>query len=389
MMESSKPIVSTNAELTDTSIRPFRIAIPQSDLDDLQDRLTRTRWPDELPDVDGDYGIALEYMKELTEYWRMSYDWRKQEDRLNEFPQFTTTIDGTNIHFLHVRSPEPDALPVLLNHGWPGSVSEFLNVIGPLTNPRAFGGNPTDAFHLVIPSMPGYGFSGPTKETGWDVHRIAHAYVELMNRLGYDNYGVQGGDFGSVISLNMGQLAPNRICGIHLNFLPMAPSGDLSDLNEEEKGRIAKLESYLAHPAGHKVVLSSRPQTIAYALTDSPVGQLAWIAEKFSEWTDPTCPIDMDHLLTNVMLYWITGTAASSSRLHYESSTIKRQKKPCPVPLGIAVFPQDLFLPVRRLAERQYTIVHWAEYDRGGHFAAMEVPDMFIGELQVFFRGFR
>ncbi len=388
-MESSKPFASNNAELTDTSIRPFRVAIPQNDLDDLQARLTRTRWPDELPGVGGDYGAELGVMKELAEYWCTSYDWRKQEDRLNEFPQFTTTIDGANVHFLHVRSPEPDALPLILNHGWPGSIIEFLDVIGPLTNPRAYGGNPADAFHLVIPSMPGYGFSGPTSETGWDVHRIARAWAQLMNRLGYDKYAVQGGDFGSVISLNMGQLAPEHICGIHLNFLPMAPSGDLSDLSEEDKTRIAKLESYLATPAGHKVILSTRPQTLAYGLTDSPVGQLAWIAEKFSEWSDPACPIHIDQLLTNVMFYWLTGTAASSSRLHYESAAIKRQKKPCPVPLGIAVFPYDLFLPVRRLAERQYTIIHWTEFDRGGHFAALEAPDLLTEDLRAFFRRFR
>lgn len=388
-MEYTKPFESNNTELTDTSIRPFRIAIPQSELDDLQNRLSRTRWPDELPGAGGDYGIALGYIKELAEYWHTSYDWRKQENRLNEIPQFMTTIDGANIHFMHVRSPEPDAIPVILNHGWPGSIVEFLDVIGPLTNPRAYGGNKADAFHLVIPSMPGYGFSGPTNETGWNVQRVAGACVELMNRLGYDKYGVQGGDFGSVVALGMGQLAPENIIGIHLNFLPMAPSRDLSDLTEEEEARIVKLEGYLANPAGHKVVLSTRPQTIAYGLTDSPVGQLSWIAEKFSEWADPACSIEMDHLLTNVMFYWITGTAASSSRLHYESASVKKQKKPCPVPLGIAVFPFDLFQPVRRLAERQYTIVHWSEFERGGHFAAMEAPDLLTGDLQVFFRRFR
>ncbi|MCJ8012468.1 epoxide hydrolase [Paenibacillus sp. KQZ6P-2] len=390
-MESkmSKPLATNSVELTDTSIRPFRITIPQSDLDDLQARLTRTRWPDELPGTVGKYGVSLEYMKELVEYWRNSYDWRKHEKQLNEYPQFTITIDGTNVHFLHVRSPEPDAMPLILNHGWPGSILEFLNVIDLLTNPRTYGGNPSDAFHLVIPSMPGYGFSGPTNETGWDVHRIARAWIQLMDRLGYDNYAVHGGDFGSVVALNMGQQAPDHICGIHLNFLPMAPSGDLSDLSEEDKARIAKLESYLAAPAGHKVIQSTRPQTLAYGLTDSPVGQLAWIAEKFTEWSDPIRSIDRDLLLTNVMLYWLSGTAASSSRLHYESATIKRQKKPCSVPIGIAVFSYDLFLPVRRLAERQYNIVHWSEFDCGGHFAAIEAPDLLSADIKTCFRRFR
>ena len=373
----------------DASIRPFRIAVPQSALDELHERLERTRWPDELPGADDNYGIDLAYMKELAAYWRTTYDWRKQEERLNQYPQFTTTIDGANVHFLHVRSPEPDAMPIMLNHGWPGSVAEFLNVIEPLANPRAFGGNPEDAFHLVIPSMPGYGFSGPTREQGWNVERIAKAWMELMRRLGYEKYGVQGGDFGSVISLHMGQLDSDHIVGVHLNFLPMAPFGDQRDLSGEDQARIAKLEAYLTNPAGHMVIQSTRPQTLAFGLSDSPVGQLAWIADKFLEWTDPASAIEKDHLLTNVMFYWITGTAASSSRLHYESSQTKRKKKVCPLPMGIAVFAHDLFQPVRRLAEKQYDIVHWTEYERGGHFAAMEVPDLFAEDLRTFFRHFR
>lgn len=388
-MEMSKSSATNSVGFTDTSIRPFRINIPQRDLDDLQDRLTHTRWPNELPDTGGNYGVSLEYMKELVGYWLTSYDWRKQEEQINEFPQFTTTVDGANIHFLHVRSPEPDAVPLILSHGWPGSIVEFLDVIRPLTNPRAYGGNPADAFHVVIPSMPGYGFSGPTSETGWNVQRIARAYVELMSRLGYDKYGAQGGDFGSVISLIMGQLDPERVCGIHLNYLPFLPTGDLGSLSQKDKDRVAKMERYIKNPAGHMVIQSTRPQTLSYGLTDSPVGQLAWIMEKFIEWADPACPIEKERLLTNVMLYWITGTSASSSRLHYESAQAKKQNQPCLVPIGVAVFPQDLILPVRHLAERQYHIIHWTEFDRGGHFAAMETPDLLTGDIQAYFRRFR
>lgn len=375
--------------VSDVTIQPFRIDIPQSKLDDLADRLIRTRWPDELPGVGNKYGMPLHDMKELADYWLKAYDWRKQEAILNELPQFKTTIDGADIHFIHIRSAEPNALPLILNHGWPGSILEFLQVIGPLTNPRAHGGNPEDAFHLVIPSMPGYGFSGPTRETGWNVPRIAAAWSELMNRLGYKKFGAHGGDFGSVVSLNMGQSDAEHVCGVHLNFLPIAPPQDLSGFSEEDKARAAKLEHYLANPAGHMVIQSTRPQTLAYGLNDSPVGQLAWIAEKFTEWADPASSIDRDLLLTNVMFYWLTETAASSSRLHFETAAMKRQKKPCLVPLGVAVCPHDLFQPIRSWAEKQYDIVHWTEFDRGGHFAAMEVPELLTEDLRSFFRRFR
>lgn len=374
---------------SDSSIRSFHIEIPQIELDELQNRLARTRWPDQLSGADWAYGVELGYLQELTEYWRTTYDWRKHEAMLNAFPQFITTIDGANIHFLHIKSPVQDALPLILSHGWPGSVAEFLDVIGPLTDPQAYGGDPADAFHLVIPSLPGYGFSGPTRETGWNVRRIAKAWAELMNRLGYDRYGVQGGDWGSAISRDLGAVDPEHVVGVHLNYLPTAPSGDLSSLTAEDKARLARMERYLAEPAGYMRTQATRPQTLAYGLTDSPVGQLAWIAEKFNEWIDPAHPIETDRLLTNVMLYWLTGTAGSSARLYYESAISRGKPIPCPVPLGVAVFPHDLVLPVRRLAELKYTIVHWSEFDRGGHFAALEAPDLLTGDIRAFFRSFR
>lgn len=391
MNTSKHDFIGNNMSNSDTLIRPFRIAIPQSDLDDLQTRLTHTRWPDELPGIGASYGVPLGQLKELVEYWLTSYDWRKQEARLNEFPQFTTTIDGANIHFLHVRSPEKNAFPLILTHGWPGSIIEFLDIIGPLTDPRSYGQDPANAFHVVIPSIPGYGFSGPTPEPGWNVNRIALAWAELMRRLGYTRYGAQGGDFGSAISETLATVDPKHVCGVHLNyfFLPTIPTDGLSNLSKEEEARIEQMKRYLAAPAGYMVLQSTKPQTLSYALTDSPIGQLAWIAEKFNEWTDPAISVSIDHLLTNVMLYWLTGTAGSSARLYYESAQSKGRPLPCPVPMGIAVFPHDLVLPVRSLAERQYDIVHWTEFDHGGHFAAMEVPDLLTGDLRAFFHRFR
>ncbi|WP_246861180.1 epoxide hydrolase family protein [Bacillus sp. REN3] len=391
MNTSKQELIGTNMSDSDTSIRPFRIAIRQSDLDDLQARLTQTRWPDELPGAGASYGIPLGQLKELVEYWFTSYDWRKQEARLNEFPQFTTTIDGTNIHFLHVWSPEKDAFPLILTHGWPGSVVEFLDIIGPLTDPRSYGADPCNAFNVVIPSIPGFGFSGPTHEPGWNVNRIAHAWVELMRRLSYEKYGAQGGDFGAAISRTLGAIAPEHVCGVHLNyfFMPNVPDDKLSNLSTEDKDRIVQMKRYLASPAGYMVLQSTRPQTLSYALTDSPAGQLAWIAEKFMEWADPATPVGIDRLLTNVMLYWITGTAGSSARLYYESANLKGRLMHCPVPMGVAVLPHDLVLPVRSLAEKEYDIVHWTEFELGGHFAAMEVPDLLTEDLRAFFRRFR
>jgi epoxide hydrolase len=367
-----------------SDIEPFRSEVPQADLDDLAGRLARTRWPDELPGVGRAYGVPLDYLRELAAHWQTGYSWRDHEARLNELPQFTTVIDEQKIHFLHVRSPEPDALPLLLTHGWPGSVLEFLSVIGPLTDPRAHGGDPAHAFHLVIPSIPGFGFSGPTTATGWEVHRVAAAWVHLMARLGYERYGAQGGDWGSVISRAVGALAPDQVVGVHVNLLPTMPN-DSVELSPEDEQRVAAMLKYRAAPAGYLRQQATRPQTLSYGLTDSPVGQLAWIAEKFIEWIDPTSTIDPDWLLTNVSLYWLTGTAGSSARIYYESQATLATPIPNPVPLGVAVFPHELILPVRSLAELQYPVAHWTEHDRGGHFAALEVPDLFVPDVQEFF----
>ena len=372
-------------------INPFRIDIPQADLDDLRERLARTRWPDELPGTGWSYGVPSSYARELAEYWRTGYDWRKQEAALNEYPQFTTEIDGQNIHFLHVRSPEPDALPLILTHGWPGSIAEFMKVIGPLTDPRAHGGDPADAFHVVAPSLPGFGFSGPTRETGWTLNRVARAWAELMSRLGYDRYGAQGGDSGSVISPALGRVAPEHVVGVHVNgalgFPTFAPD-ETAGLTEAERTRLASYSDQ--DGTGYAVLQSTRPQTLAFGLHDSPAAQMSWIVEKFKEWTDPAHElpedaVDRDQMLTDITIYWLTGTAASSARLYKETAAdwggpVEKSD----VPAGVAVFPHDA--GVRRVAEREHNVIHWSEFDRGGHFAAMEAPDLLVADVRAFFR---
>jgi epoxide hydrolase len=385
---------AASPESAEPGVSPFRIDIPQADLDDLRARLARTRWPDQLPGVGWEYGIPLEYVKELADYWRTAYDWRVHERRLNQFPQFTTTIDGQRVHFLHVRSPEPAALPLIITHGWPGSIVEFEHIIGPLTDPRSVGADPADAFHLVVPSIPGFGLSGPTQETGWNVRRIALAWDELMHRLGYERYGAQGGDWGASISRELGLVVPDHLIGVHLNMLFPQPPGEVTGLTEQEQARLQALRKFRAEGSGYGAIQSTRPQTVAYGLTDSPAGQLAWIVEKFGEWTDNGLPdeaVDRDQLLTNVSLYWLTATAGSSARLYYEAAHSGAWGPPAvsAVPTGVAVFPREIAPPIRRFAELSNNIVHWSEFDRGGHFAAMEVPDLLTGDIRQFFRQFR
>jgi pimeloyl-ACP methyl ester carboxylesterase len=380
-------------------IRPFRIEVPQAALDDLGERLARTRWPAEPEGIGWSRGVPVGYLRELAEYWRTAYDWRRQEARLNQLPQFTTTVDGVNLHFLHVRSPEPEATPLLLIHGWPGSVVEFQELIGPLTDPRAHGGDPADAFHVVVPSIPGHGFSGPLAETGWNHGRIAGAFVELMARLGYDRYGAQGGDIGAFEAPLVGRLAPGQVIGVHVNALVTFPSGDpaeLADLTEAEQQRMARMRHFQDEMMGYSHIQGTRPQTLAYALTDSPAGQLAWIVEKFKEWTDPaaelpTDAVDRDHLLTNVSIYWFTATAGSAANLYYETyhdPSMFAPRERGTVPTGVAVsLTQDV--AIRKLAEREHNVVHWSEFDRGGHFAAMEAPEFLVGDVRAFFRTLR
>ena len=390
-----------------SGIHPFRIDFPESDLDDLRHRLDRTRWPDALPGVGWAYGIPRDHLEELVRYWRHAYDWRAAEARLNQWPQFTTEIDGTRVHFAHVRSPEPDATPLIITHGWPGSIVEFTDVVGPLTDPRAHGGDPADAFHLVIPSIPGFGLSGPTRETGWEFKRVAAAFAELMERLGYHRYGAQGGDWGGAISRELGRAFPDRVIGVHLNLLPDSGAtteptpAELAALSAEERERTLlswqRFQEWNKNERGYADIQFTRPQTLAYGLTDSPVGQLAWIAEKFRQWTDPrkNSPedaVDRERLLTNVMLYWLTGTAGSSARIYYERAHADywgSPPAPSTTPTALAVFPHENFVALRHIADRTNTIVQWTEFDRGGHFAALEEPELLVADVRALFRKLR
>ncbi|MFE6613493.1 epoxide hydrolase family protein [Amycolatopsis sp. NPDC057786] len=378
-----------------TEIKPFRIDIPQAELDDLADRLARVRWANELPAdqvTDGvqrgpvtpgwEYGVPLEYVRRLVSYWREGYDWRKWEAKLNEYPQFTTEIDGQNIHFLHVRSPEPDAKPLILTHGWPNSVFEYLDLIDRLTDPRSHGGDAADAFHVVIPSLPGFGFSGPTREKGWNRYRTAQAWAELMRRLGYERYGTHGNDAGSFVAPEVGRVDKDHVIGVHVTQLFSFPSGDPAEfegMTEKELEYMQFLQSFNDDMSGYAKLQESAPQNLAHALADSPTGQLAWSAQLLSATSD-------DHVLTNATLYWLTNTAASAARFYYEDKHSEHPTEPTTAPTGLASFAYD-FRPLRRFAERDHAnIVSWQEFDRGSHWATQDAPDLLLGDIRQFFR---
>jgi epoxide hydrolase len=385
----------TSAMRADGALRPFSIQVPEAALEDLRTRLAHTRWPRESARTGWARGVPPDYLRELAEYWRTTYDWRRHEAAINTYPQFTTGIDGATIHFLHVRSPEPGALPLIVTHGWPGSIVELLDVLGPLTNPRAHGGDPADAFHVVAPSIPGFGFSDTGAEPGWDVRRIALAWSVLMERLGYIRYGAQGGDWGSRISWELGRVDPGRVAGVHVNMLVPNPPAPESPLGDAEVARLARTARFREELSGYMRLQATRPDTLAYALTDSPVGQLAWIVERFHDWTDcaelPEEAVDRDRMLTDVTLYWLTGTAGSSAQLYFEHDRSGSWGPPPPTttPTGVAVFGRDVVLPIRRTAEASNAIVHWSEFDRGGHFAAMEQPGVLVQDVRTFFRRLR
>ncbi|GIG70989.1 epoxide hydrolase family protein [Phytomonospora endophytica] len=375
--------------MTNTEIRPFRVDVPQARLDELNAKLDAATWPAPLPGDDWDTGVPVAWLRGLAEYLRHSYDWRAAEAELNAHPQFTTEIDGQNIHFLHVRSTRADATPLLLTHGWPGSVVEFLDVI-PLLR---------DDFHLVIPSLPGFAFSGPVGEAGWTPDRIARAWITLMERLGYERFGVQGGDIGGAVSPEVARIAPGRVIGVHTNGgpgpmppLPM-PEDELASLTDVERDRVARIEAFMQEEFGYIAIQSTRPQALAYGLVDSPIGLLAWLMDKFREWTHPraTVPDEIlgrDRLLTNWMLYWATGTAGSAAFVGYaQNGPWGPPKMNSGVPTAALVLAHDV--AIRRYAETENTIVRWTDVDRGGHFAALEEPELLAGDVREFFAGLK
>ena len=369
-------------------IRPYRIDVPSAVLDDLKERLARTRWPEAETVDDWSQGIPLAYTRDLAAYWADGYDWRSREAALNRFDHHLTEFDGLDIHFIHQRSPHDDALPLLITHGWPGSIAEFQKVIEPLVNPTS--GRPEDAFHIVCPSLPGYGFSGKPSRTGWGVDKIAQAWDTLMVRLGYDRYGAQGGDWGAAVTTQIGRNRGHCIA-IHLNMpiaRPPAGSGG-GDLTEDEQEALAAFAEHRKWGTGYSKQQSTRPQTLGYGLVDSPMGQLAWVVEKFWAWTDcdghPENVLSRDELLDNVMLYWVTGSGASSARLYWESFNRFVTDGRVDLPTGVAAFPKEILRTPRRWCEAAYNITHWSTMPRGGHFAAFEQPELFVDDVRAFF----
>lgn len=374
------------------TITPFTVAVPDADLTDLRDRLARTRWPEAETVDDWSQGVPLAYLREVCEHWRTVYDWRAVEARLNALGQFRAEVDGLGIHFIHQRSPHDDALPLVMTHGWPGSVVEFLKVIGPLTDPTSHGGRAEDAFHVVCPSLPGYGWSDKPTDTGWGVPRIAAAWTALMGEIGYDRFGAQGGDWGSMVTSALGANHAEHVTGIHLNMAIAVPSS-MEDLTEAEQSALEGMQHYQRWDSGYSKQQSTRPQSLAYGLADSPAGQCGWILEKLWAWTDcdghPENALSRDEMLDDISVYWLTNTAASSARLYWESFE-SGSLDAVEVPAGISVFPKEIFRTSERWARARFTdLRHFNALAKGGHFAAWEQPEVFVDEVRTFFRTVR
>lgn len=376
---------------------PFVAAVPEEALEDLRRRLRATRWPDAEPVDDWSQGVPLAYLQDVCATWAETYDWRRAEARLNAFEQTIATVDGVDVHVVRARSPEPDARPLLLTHGWPGSVLEFLDVLGPLSDPVAHGGDAADAFDVVCPSLPGYGFSGRPTEPGWGVERIAEAWTAIMAALGHDRFLAQGGDWGSAVTHRLATAHAERVVGVHVNMPACSAKAlrALGELTDEEREQLAGQEHYAREENGYAQQQMTRPQTLGYALADSPVGQCAWILEKFRTWTDcdghPENAIDRDVLLDTVSLYWLTNTATSSARLYWESFALRGPRpQPVEVPAGYTLYPKDIWCVSERWARTRYLdLRHYVRAPRGGHFAAMEEPAFFVDDLRTAFRAMR
>ncbi|MCH2469870.1 MAG: epoxide hydrolase [Gemmatimonadetes bacterium] len=392
------------AEETDTvatpdpeAIRPFTIEVADDVLTDLQDRLARARLPEQIPGTGWDQGTNKAYLEELLAYWQDGFDWRAQEHRLNEFDHFKTDVDGIDVHFIHQRSANENAVPLLLVHGWPGSFVEFADLIGPLTDPEAHGGDAADAFHVVIPSLPGYGFSGKPDETGYNPERMADVLAGLMEKLGYDRYGAQGGDWGAIINRSLAGNYSDRLIGLHTNFMISGPAGGASsaDVPAEEMELRRERAAAFADGRGYQAIQGTKPQTLGYGLNDSPTGLAAWIVEKFHGWSDNDGNVESaftkDELLTNITLYWVTQTITSSTRLYYESGNTPATRPVgyIDVPTGVAVFPKEILFTPRSWAEGGFNIVRWTMMPRGGHFAALEEPELLVDDVRAFFRDLR
>jgi pimeloyl-ACP methyl ester carboxylesterase len=396
---SPQPPDAQTSTVDPDAIRPLTIAVPDSVLADLHDRLARARLPDAAPGRPWQYGTDRAYLEELIAYWRDDFDWRARERALNQLHHFTTTIDGLEVHFIHERSSNPDAMPLLLTHGWPGSFVEFVGLVGPLTDPVAYGGDAADAFHVVIPSLPGFGFSGKPTTPGFNPEKMADVLAALMARLGYERYGAQGGDWGAIISRSLAGNYPERVIGLHSNFMTGGPPAGAVDPNEgvpeaELALRAERTEAF-AEGSAYQEIQGTKPQTLGYGLSDSPAGLAAWIVEKFHGWSDHDGTLESaftkDEILTNVTLYWVTGTIASSTRIYYESrhTPASRPVRYVEVPTGVAVFPKEIYFVPRRWAESRYNIVRWTVMPRGGHFAALEEPELLVQDVRAFFRELR
>ena len=388
----------------EVDVRPFHVEVPEADVADLRRRVLATRWPDRETVTDQSQGVPLAKIDELVRYWGTDYDWRLAEARLNSLPQYVTAIDGLDIQFAHVRSPHPDAMPLVMTHGWPGSIFELLDVVGPLTDPAAYGGNPADAFHLVLRSLPGYGFSGKPRHTGWNPDHIGRAWDELMRRLGYDHYVAQGGDWGSVVTDAMARQAPAGLLGIHVNMPATVPAEVAKALNggdpppagltDAERAAFAQLDSFYRHSSGYSAMMVTRPQTLGYALADSPAGLAAWFYDKFATWTysggEPERALTKDEMLDDISLYWLTDTAASAARLYWENNANNFNAVDISLPAAVTVFPGEIYRAPRSWTERSYhNLIYWHEADKGGHFAAWEQPELFASEVRAAFRPLR
>lgn len=378
------------------AVRPFKIHVDDAALRDLKERLARARFPDQIEGAGWDYGVDLNHLKELVAYWRTTYDWRAQERKLNQFNHFKTNVDGLDVHFIHQRSKEKNALPLVIIHGWPGSFYEFYKVIGPLTDPVAHGGKAEDAFHVVIPSLPGFGFSDKPRQPGWSVSRMSDVIAKLMARLGYTRYGAQGGDWGAGVVRWLGNYDSEHVVGIHLNFVNANPpnaANPYEGVTAAERERMEKRQQELQNHRAYAAIQGTRPQTLGYALNDSPVGLAAWAIDKFWAWSDHGGNLEKsfskDELLTNVMIYWVTQTPTSSARIYFERQFFTGDRRSGRVPVGVALFPKEINVPPRKWVEAQYNVTHWTDMPRGGHFASLEEPQLLVEDVRKFFRGLR